>query len=194
LAKNLVAAGVFVIYLSTNQVFDGSKPFRLANDPLSPETEYGRQKAEAERRIGPYGNSIAIVRFTKVLEPKPPLFLSWIEAFRKGSEIHPFSDMVMAPVPLALAVDGLRRVAQARSPGVFQMSANKDITYEQAARNLARRLSVGQDLVQPIRTAASGPFPESLPLNTTLDASRLQTEFGMAPPDVWFAIESVLQP
>ena len=68
---------------------------------------------------------------------------------RNGKEIHPFSDMIMAPVPVALAAEGLHRVAQARSPGVFQMSADKDISYEQAARHLARGIGVSEDLVQP---------------------------------------------
>lgn len=194
LIKSLVAAGIFVIYLSTNQVFDGSKPLRLANDPLSPGTEYGRQKAEAERQIRQCGDSIAIVRFTKVLEPRPPLFLAWIEAIRNGREIHPFSDMVMAPVPLALAVDGLQCVAQARSPGVFQMSADKDISYEQAARHLARRVGAGENLIQPVRAAESGFFPGPNPAHTTLEASRFREEFGIEPPSAWSTIDSVLEP
>ena len=36
LVKNLVARGSFVIYLGTNQVFDGSVPYRLPDDPVTP--------------------------------------------------------------------------------------------------------------------------------------------------------------
>lgn len=194
LIKNLVNRHLFVIYLSTNQVFDGSKPFRPAGDPVSPQTEYGRQKAAAERGVLSCGESTAIVRFTKVLEPNPPLFSSWIEAMRNGKEIHPFSDMTMAPVPVALAAEGLHRVAQARSPGVFQMSADKDISYEQAARHLARGIAVSEDLVQPSMAGKSGLVPGSLPLHTTLDTIRFRDEFGIAPPNAWRVIDSVLQP
>lgn len=193
LVKSLVAAGVFVIYLSTNQVFDGSKPFRPADDPLSPATEYGHQKAEAERQISLCGDSIAIVRFTKVLEPQPPLFVSWIEALRNGSQVHPFSDMVMAPVPLGLAAEGLQRVAQAGSPGVFQMSADQDISYEQVARHMARRVRANEDLIQPVRSAESGFFPGPTPSHTTLDASRFREEFGIETPRVWSTIDSALE-
>src|SRR5207302_9698970 len=117
----------------------------------------------------------------------------WIEAMGKGNEIHPFSDMVMAPVPVALATEGLHYVAEARSPGLFQMSADKDITYEQAARHLARRLGTNEDLIQPIRAAESG-FKAPIPLHTTLDANRFRNEFGMVPPDTWSVVESVLEP
>ncbi len=194
LVTNLVSRGIFVIYLSTNQVFDGSKPFRAATDPPSPQSEYGRQKAETERRILRFGNSIAIVRFSKVLEVQPPLFLTWIKAMRKGNEIHPFSDMVMAPVPVELAAEALHCVARVRSPGFFQMSADKDITYEQAARHLAGGLGTDEDLIQPIRTAESGFFTGPIPLHTTLDANRFRNQFGMVPPDAWSVVESVLEP
>jgi dTDP-4-dehydrorhamnose reductase len=194
LATNLASRGSFVIYLSTNQVFDGSKPLRAADDPLSPQTEYGRQKAEAERRIRPLGNSAAIVRFTKVFEPKPPLFLNWVKALRKGDEICPFSDMVMAPVPVRCAAEGLHRVAQTKRPGIFQMSADTDITYEEAARHLAARVSGKDNLVHPIRASESGLFPAPLPMHTTLDASRFHREFGITPPNAWSTVDAVLQP
>ena len=192
LTDNLVRRGVFVIYLSTNQVFNGSKAFRAASDPLSPQTEYGRQKAAAEQQVINYGSSTAIVRFTKVLEPRPPLFLSWIETLRRGKAIHPFSDMVMAPVPLALAAEGLRCVALSRSSGLFQMSADQDITYAQAAQHLSERLGLDETLVEPMPANQGGAFPGPLPLNTTLDASRFKNEFGIEPPDAWRTLESVL--
>jgi dTDP-4-dehydrorhamnose reductase len=193
LVTNLVRRGIFVIYLSSNQVFNGSKPFRCATDPRSPQSDYGRQKAETECRILRFGDSIAIVRFTKVLDVRPQLFLTWIEAMRNGNEIHPFSDMVIGPVPVELAAKGLHCVARARSPGLFQMSADRDITYEQAARHLARGLGIGEDLIQPIRTAESGFFTGPIPLHTTLDANRFRDQFGIVPPDTWSVVESILE-
>ena len=61
LVNNLIHGDFFVIYLSSNHVFDGSSPFRLPEDPTSPITEYGRQKAEAEKQISVFENSISIV-------------------------------------------------------------------------------------------------------------------------------------
>ena len=69
LVKDLVAQGTFVVYLSSNAVFDGSTARQLPDDPLSPMTEYGRQQAEAERQISQRAASVAIVRFTKIIGP-----------------------------------------------------------------------------------------------------------------------------
>ena len=51
LAAMLASQGVYVVFLSSNQVFDGTRPHRLGSEPTSPQTVYGRQKAEVESRL-----------------------------------------------------------------------------------------------------------------------------------------------
>ena len=189
LVKNLVARGAFVIYLSSNQVFDGSVPYRPPDHPVSPVTEYGRQKAEAERQISQWGDSVAIVRFTKVLGPTIPLFSEWSEALRKGEIIQPFSDMYMAPVPLSCAVSVLRFVADLRLPGILQVSGNRDVSYAEAAHLGARILGVDTSLVQPVEASQSGRYTGLVPANTTLNIERLKSVLGIEPPDVQLTVE-----
>jgi dTDP-4-dehydrorhamnose reductase len=191
LAKTLAAQGTFVVFPSTNLVYDGTVPFRKADDLVCPRTEYGRQKAEAETQLLSLGDSVAIVRFTKIIGPEMPLFRGWMRALRNGEAIHPFSDMVLAPVPLAFAVEVLRRVGSMRLPGILQVSGEKDITYEQVARYIAQRLGVDSDRVQPLSWRETGLHPEAVPKHTTLDTTRLRVECGMEPPDVWSAVEMV---
>ena len=191
LAKTLVASRTFVIFPSTNLVYDGSIPFRKTDDLVCPRTEYGRQKAEAERQLLTLGDLISVVRFTKVLGPNMSLLKGWIQALQNGETIHPFSDMVMAPVPLLFAVDVLRRVAEARLPGIVQVSGERDVTYEQVARHIVQRLGASPDLVLRSTSAEAGLQLEAIPTYTTLDTTRLRTEFGIEPPDVWSTIDSV---
>jgi dTDP-4-dehydrorhamnose reductase len=192
LAGKLVARGALVVFLSTNQVFDGTRPQRLSTEPCCPQTEYGRQKAEAEKRLLALGNQVAVVRFTKLVSPELPLFRGWIRALKAGQVIHPFSDMQMAPVPLAFAVRVLQRVVETSLPGIVQVSAPEDITYEQAARHLARRLGVDSQLIQPISASQRGITAASNPLHTTLDTERLRREMNMEPPDVAAALDGLL--
>ena len=191
LAKTLVASGTFVVFPSTNLVYDGSIPFRKADDPVCPLTEYGWQKSEAEKLLLALGDLISVVRFTKVIGPNMPLFKGWIQTLRNNEVIHPFSDMVMAPVPLPFAVDVFRRVAEARLPGIVQVSGERDVTYKQVAYHIAPCISARLDLVQPLRSEEAGLQFEAIPTYTTLDMTRLHTEFGIEPPDVWLAIDSV---
>jgi dTDP-4-dehydrorhamnose reductase len=193
LARALVAAGARVVFLSTNQVFDGSAPWQRPHAPYAPRTEYGRQKAEAEREILGLGGRALVVRFTKVLGPRAPLLWRWAGALRAGEAIRPFSDMVMAPVPLAFAVEALHRVGLAETPGVVQVSGSEDVTYEAAARRVALRVGASHDLLRPVSTVESGVSFEHVPAHTTLDAAQLRDEWGLAPPDVWATIDGAVE-
>ncbi len=51
LIKRLVAVGIFVVFISSNAVFDGTIPFVRADQPVNPKTAYGRQKAAAEEAL-----------------------------------------------------------------------------------------------------------------------------------------------
>jgi len=190
LIANLVAAGAFVIFLSTNQVLDGSIPRQLANSPRAPATEYGRQKAELETRLAQHGDSISIVRFAKILGPQPSLIPAWVESLRSGSAIHPFSDMTMAPIPLSCAVTVLLLVAQLGLPGILQVTGQQDISYADAARYGASALGLDPQLIQPGTAADLGAVTDPIPAYTSLNIDRLKATMGITPPDVRWTIET----
>jgi dTDP-4-dehydrorhamnose reductase len=75
LAERLIEAGAFVVFLSTNLVFDGTLPRGLPITRLNPQTAYGQQKAEAEQTLLDMApDCVAIVRLTKVLDRGFPWF------------------------------------------------------------------------------------------------------------------------
>jgi len=182
LARRLVDSGCFVIFLSTNVVFDGKKPFAKGNDPVNPQSAYGRQKSEAEAKLLKMGDMLSIVRFSKVLSPDMPLFQGWIRDLKAGKEICPFSDMLFSPVPLAFAVEVLLKVAELQIPGIMQVSAAQEISYADMAVHIARKLGLDEKLIRPVSYLES--LIERAPLHTTLDVSRLRSELGMIPPEV----------
>ena len=76
LVEQLLARGIAVLFLSTNQVFDGRTPLERAEAPHSPVSEYGRQKARAEAallRQMDNGAPVAILRLAKVVSDTMPL-------------------------------------------------------------------------------------------------------------------------
>jgi dTDP-4-dehydrorhamnose reductase len=190
LIGSLVAAGAFVVFLSTNQVFDGARPCQLPGAPFAPITEYGRQKAQVEEQMAQYGNSVAIVRFSKILGPQPALIPAWVDNLRSGKPIHPFSDMTMAPIPLSCAVSVLLFAAQFRLGGIIQVSGQEDIPYSDAACIGATALGIDAQLVQPVTAAELGTYTEPVPAFTSLNVDRLREEFGLVPPDVLWTIEA----
>ncbi len=190
-AETLARDGAFLVYPSTNQVFDGRADFSMADDTAAPRTQYGSQKLQAEQHLLALGNT-AVLRLPKVITTEWSLLNEWITALQSGEVIHPLSDLVMAPVSMSLAVDVLIRLGEARSRGIFQLTAFEDISYAEAAAHVADRLGVSRALVQPVPAAESALTLEWVPPHTTLDSTRLKEEFGIEPPDPWAAIDEYL--
>lgn len=184
LARRLVGAGAFVVFLSSNEVLDGHAPLAGADDPVCPATEYGRQKAEAERRLLALGGSVAVVRLTKVLGSGFALFAQWAAAMKAGRAVHPFSDRAMAPVPLAFVVAALRGIGERRLAGIWQVSGERDVSYAEAARLGARALGLDEDLVQPVAAGPAGPGEPLSRLHTTLRSDRTCEALGLRVPAV----------
>lgn len=184
LAKNLIQNGVRIIYLSTAVVFDGLLPHRKSDDELCPNTEYGRQNAQAETQIIALDKSVTVLRLTKTLGPATPLLTQWTNSLQNGQQVHPYSNLVMAPIPVDFAVDIIDRVAVSPVSGIFQASGNKDVTYEEAAHICASTLGADPQLIQSIRVNDENNYTEPIPQNTTLDTHRLESEFGIEIPDV----------
>ena len=141
------------VWISSERVFDGSKPFRDKRDSRSPTTEYGRQKVIAENFL--LGEGYGVIRFSKVIGWDVPLFEGWINDIRQGKEIHPFSNMSMAPVSLEYACEVLRKIRGMR--GLYQLSGDEDIPYDRIAKHICNYMGRDTDLVQPVESDRPHP-------------------------------------
>lgn len=179
LAKRFVARGAFVVFLSTALVLGGDTPYARIDDPYKPSVAYVMQKAEAEQDLLALGDRVAVVRMGKVIVPDMPLFNGWIEALRAGETIHPFNNLVMAPISLDFTIDVLYRVAAARRCGIVHATATHDISYASAAEIIARRIGVHESLI----VSVSGKFSPhvAVPRYAALDSSSLEV-LGLSAP------------
>jgi dTDP-4-dehydrorhamnose reductase len=197
LVERLVARKVYVLFLSTNQVFDGSRPQVPVATPRGPVSEYGRQKARTETRLQAMtaaGAPVGILRLAKIVAPGMALLRQWQEALAAGRPVHAFHDMVMAPTPIGVAAAAITALLAERCSGIWQLSGPRDISYAEVAAYIARRLAADRALVRPVAAASAGMPEGSTPRNTTLDSSALRARFGIATPAPWPTIEGVLPP
>ncbi len=181
-AERLNRAGVFVVFISSNLVFDGSKSCQAASDPLCPQTEYGRQKAEVERELRRFGDAVAVVRLTKVASPRWALVRGWVEALREWRTVEAYEDMVCAPIPVEVTLAGLMAVARKRLAGVWQFSAATDVSYADIACHLALEVGADPVLVRATRSQrelVGAGIVEPVPQHTVLDTNRAVAELGL---------------
>lgn len=191
LVDRLVERGAFVVYLSSNRVFDGSRPHVSAADATCPVTEYGRQKECAEQRVLSHGGRAAVVRLTKVLSRPHALFESWRRDLEGGATVHPFVDLSIAPVSVPFTVEAIERVGARNVAGITQVSSSEDLRYQEVAARLAVTLGVRANLVQPVLAADRGVASGVAVPYTSLDTSSL-APIGLTAPDPWEAISFAL--
>lgn len=189
LAKRFFNNGAYIIFLSTSAVFDGKSPLVRPGEHLNPQSNYGEQKAEAEKQLLCLGDKVAIVRLGKVITTNVSLLMSWVINLKSGEKIHPFYDMVMAPVSIALVIKLLIQLAEKKVPGIFQLSANNDISYAKAAEYIAEKLGVDAKVIEPISYKDRGIIFS--PIYATFDCSML-LEFGLSAPLPTTALDDFL--
>lgn len=192
LARRLAAQGAFVVFLSTNLVFDGSRPRPESTQAKSPQCEYGRQKSAAEEGIASVmKGQCAIVRLTKVVGRGVPLVTQWRKAWQEGGKIEAFGDLPMASIPMDWAAAGVLKIAHETQGGIFQLSAAAEISYADVARELARRCGVG--MTQIIEVSAHAAGHPCVPRYASLGMGERELELGLIAPDPWAAWEECFQ-
>src|SRR6185437_12064541 len=188
LADKFLARGIYVLFLSTNQVFDGQMPHVAPDAPYSAVSEYGRQKARTEtalreRMAG--GAPAGILRLAKVVSTRMALFDGWIADLSAGKTIGAFCDMTLAPTPVDLVCAAIIALLQDRLPGIFQFTGPRDVSYAEVGRFLATYRNADPSLVKETSARSAGLPEGSTPTNTTLDSAALRERYGLAAPDVW---------
>jgi dTDP-4-dehydrorhamnose reductase len=195
LVDKLIARGIYVLFLSTNQVFDGRAAHVPADAPYSPVSEYGRQKTQTETALRERIASnapVAILRLAKVVSPRMPLLDGWAAELSAGKTISSFGDMVLAPTPTDLVCAAIGALLKDRASGIFQLTGPRDASYADVARFIAVQVGAPPSLVKET-SARSSSLPEgATPLNTTLDSRLLCGRYCLDVPDIWQVIENTI--
>lgn len=155
LASQLNMLGSHVLLLSSTKVLDGDLQLRRGNGLLSPKTEYGRQKAEAEAKILKLQKS-AVLRISKVIYPELPLLKGWDVALRSGRSIFPFYDMYLDPVYLSDVVLKIHQIIVDRSTGIFHLSSRQKMSYFEFALDYFKNIEGSSSLIKATSAKAAG--------------------------------------
>jgi len=165
LARRLMSRGTYVLFLSSNAVFDGSVAQAPADSPRRPLTLYGQGKAAVEAALLPEG--AAVLRLSKVLAANHRLFSTWAQALLAGQPITAAENLRFAPLPLDGVVSGIEALIEGLHPGLHQWSGIADISYAEAAVELAARLGRSEILVRGEMIEMQTPPPAHTTLATT---------------------------
>lgn len=161
-ARAAAAVGARLVHLSTDVVFDGRKgaPY-VEDDPLSPVTDYGRAKAEAEARVAAAHPAALVVR-TSLIVGGPAALRSKHELVARDPGATFFTNEIRSVVQVGDLAHALLELASLDVSGPLHVAGADAVSRAELAQ-----LVVGG----PVR---SGVAPPTRPLDCTLDSACAQ--------------------
>lgn len=190
LAAACAAAGIAMVHVSTDYVFDGSKDGAYReSDPVHPISAYGRSKAAGEAAVRRALVRHIILRTAWVYSEFGRNFLKTIlQLAQTRDELRIVADQHGSPTSARELAEAIlhiapRAIAEPRLAGTYHFTADGATTWHGFAECIvaaAAPITGRNPRVTPIATA-DYPTPARRPANSRLDCSLFVQTFGLRP-------------
>lgn len=194
LAEAANRRGSAIIHVSTDYVFDGSKPTPyVEEDPTGPLNVYGRSKLAGEAAVRAANPRHAIIRTSWVHSSSGTNFVrTMLRAAGDRKMLRVVDDQIgnptYAPHLASAILDVARRITGAAADagvwGTYHAAGTGSVTWCGLAREVFRlsALSGGPTATVEAITTADYPTPARRPANSQLDCRKLSGTFAVALP------------
>lgn len=203
LARACADAGVPLIHISTDYVFDGTSkttPWR-EDDPVAPQGVYAASKLAGEEAVREAQPDHVILRTAWVFGAHGHNFVkTMLRLARERDELQVVADQHGCPTPAAAIAAAIAAIAQARlggggwTPGTFHYGGAPATTWHGFADRIVERAAarIGRRPTVTAIATADFPTPARRPANSVLDTARLGQAYGIPPADWMAGLDRVL--
>lgn len=148
-AAGCVAAGAHLIYISTDQVYDGEGPHREAD--ARPGNVYAQTKCAAElAALNAMGTVLRTNFFGATQHATRRSLTDWLfDNLRQEQRIPVFSDVWFSPLSMATLSRMIEQVAVLRPRGIFNLGSREGMTKAVFAATFARALGLSGRTLEP---------------------------------------------
>lgn len=174
-----------LVFISTDLVFDGEKPWSAESERPNPRSVYGRLKLEAEEAALAAAPGAVVLRVSSMygrpLGGRAMTVDEQIEALSKGRPVSAFTDQWRTSTDADQLAEVVGRILdRPEITGLFHWGGADRVTRFEAARILCGVFGFDPGLVRPAR-AAERTFAAPRPRDTSLDSRKLAGLLGIAP-------------
>jgi dTDP-4-dehydrorhamnose reductase len=178
-------AGIHLIHVSTDFVFDGTKdtPY-TEDDPRSPIEWYGKTKAMAEEVVEESGVGYTIVRiaypYRQEFAAKPDLIKKIRTGLEAGHLYPQFSDSTITPTYVDDIARGFAKLVEDKSHGLYHFVGSTSLSPYELARQIATAFGFDPNVVKKgslteYLQTASRPFARHVAMSN----SKAQKDLGL---------------
>jgi dTDP-4-dehydrorhamnose reductase len=180
LLEDAFLAGLVPVFVSSDYVYDGTRPLRTEHEPQAPNTEYGRQKAAVERWLQARQEPWLVARLSKVVSGgtgENGILGQWVTDIRNGRPMRSATDQIFSPALAGDVAGAMIRLAEANLQGIYHVAGPEPISRYDLNRLLVESIRIVDARVEASVEACSLrdiPSLEQRPLNTSLSVAKLQ--------------------
>jgi dTDP-4-dehydrorhamnose reductase len=189
---NLARAGMPLVHVSTDYVFDGEKAGQyLEQDATGPLGVYGQSKLEGEQALRSLLAEHVILRTAWVFGAHGQNFVKTM--LRLGAErdvVRVVDDQRGTPTPAAAIAAAIAQIAaaileQRASYGTYHFAGAPPVTWYGFARAIFDEQRARGERVPELVAITTAEYPTRAkrPRNAALDSSAIGAAFGVSPPD-----------
>jgi dTDP-4-dehydrorhamnose reductase len=187
LARAAHSAGVPLVHISTDYVFDGTKPGPyVESDPIAPIGAYGATKAAGETAVREAAPAHVILRTAWVYGAHGANFLkTMLRLAAERDEVRVVADQRGCPtatLDIAEAILAVHAsIAAGKTPwGTYHFAGTGATTWHGFAEEIVARQAEFTGKRPPVRAIATSdyPTPAKRPANSELDSSLFANTFG----------------
>ena len=175
----------WLVHLSTDFVFNGTRGRYSEQDETSPVMFYGTSKLESEKRVISGCKKHTIVRTSMVYglneKMNRPNILTWVmNALGEGREIRVVDDQFRTPTFAPDLANALFMLAEKEKKGTFHVSGDVFLSVYDFAIKIAKAFNLDENLIQPVTTSMLSEKARR-PLKTGLNLSKIRKEINYTP-------------
>ncbi len=198
MAEACARLAIPMVQISTDYVFagDGTTPW-TPDDPVAPLGAYGRSKLKGERAVVAAGGPHVILRTSWVVSAHGANFVKTM--LRLGAErdrLTIVADQIGGPTPAHNIASACHTIAldlgaDASKSGIYHLSGAPDTSWADFAREIFAQAGLDCEVVD-IPTS-DYPTPATRPLNSRMDCTALEQDFGIKRPDWAVGLAAILR-
>lgn len=188
-------SGAYLIYISSNAVFDGlSAPYAETSRP-NPVNEYGEIKLECERLIEKTLPNACIIRPILMYGWNHPASRSnpvtWVlEKLRTGQKINVVDDVWENPLYNRTCGEAIWRTIEMRPSGKVHLAGADVLNRFELAKMTAEVFGLDGGLISAVKST-SFPNLAQRPPNTTFSTNKMQELLGVKPERIRAGLEDM---
>jgi len=196
LVDAIIRAKLIPVFISSESVFDGITGSYTENDDPNPVFSYGRHKYDVEKYIREVSEKYLIIRLSKVFDSNmdgSSLISDWLNKINGNLDIYCANDHIFTPIHIEDTVIYIEKLIAMDLSGIYHISSlvpyRRDQMLEMVINSYSKFKNYSGKVVKQSLHSFQGA--EDIPLNTSMDPSKIIDKTGVYPRSVSWWIDKL---